>query len=826
MGLDKTPDLALIEERARARWESTGIYEFDPDAPGEIFSIDTPPPYVSAAHLHVGHAMSYAQAEFIIRYQRMRGRKIFYPMGFDDNGLPTERYVEQKYKINKAHTTRSEFRALCLKETASVAVAYERFWRKLGLSVDWRLKYSTIDDHCRRTAQVSFLDLYRQERIYRSEEPVFWDPSMQTSLAQADLETITRNSTLYDIAFRASDGRDLVISTTRPELIPSSVALYFNPEDERYAALAGQHATVPISGHEVPILSDEDVRTDFGTGLMMVCTFGDGADVQRWKRDGLDLRLGIDPAGKLTDVAGAYAGLDVDTARKQIVADLEAAGALRGSQKIEQQVSVSERTQRPVEFQMRPHWFVRVLDLTDELLARSAELGWHPEYMKVRLDRWIEGLKYDWNITRQRYYGVPFPVWFCGECGEPVLATEEQLPVDPLESPPPVDACAKCGSTEFAGDPDVMDTWMTSSMTPQINANWAHSPDRVAGAPLPMTLRVQAFEIIRTWLFYSLTKAHLHNDMVPWEHVMISGWGLNENGKKFSKRDLEAKQPGVYNKYDPEDVIDKYGADSLRFWAAGSHLGHDLRYHEEDVKTGRKLVLKLWNITRLVEQYAPDFAPEHIVPLADRTPEDRWIVSRLQRLLPAVERGFETYDYAIAREALDQFFWTEFCDDYVELIKDRFWTEDSYTDEQRASARSTLWETLRTLLGLYAPFLPFITEELYQYMYASHEDAPSIHVTRWPEAPSEPLAEVPEIELVRDVLRAVRSERTRTGVSQGRPLLELVVAAEDADTRRTLEAMTQSLAAAARARTIRFDTATTETAIPGVRIDIVPEPKQ
>ena len=551
---------------------------------------------------------------------------------------------------------------------------------------------------------------------------------------------------------------------------------------------------MPISGHEVPILSDEDVRTDFGTGLMMVCTFGDGADVQRWKRDGLDLRLGIDPAGKLTDVAGAYAGLDVDTARKQIVADLEAAGALRGSQKIEQQVSVSERTQRPVEFQMRPHWFVRVLDLTDELLARSGELDWHPEYMKVRLDRWIEGLKYDWNITRQRFYGVPFPVWFCGECGEPVLATEDQLPVDPLESPPPVDACPKCGSTEFTGDPDVMDTWMTSSMTPQVNANWARSPGRVAAAPLPMTLRVQAFEIIRTWLFYSLTKAHLHNDMLPWEHVMISGWGLNENGKKFSKRDLEAKQPGVYNKYDPEDVIDKYGADSLRFWAAGSHLGHDLRYHEEDVKTGRKLVLKLWNITRLVEQYAPDFAPEHTVPLAERTAEDRWIVSRLQRLLPAVERGFEMYDYAIAREVLDEFFWTEFCDDYVELIKDRFWTEDSYTEEQRASARSTLWETLRTLLGLYAPFLPFITEELYQYMYAQPRGRAV--------DPRDPLAGSPRRAARRGARDRTGTRRAARGALRADPHGRLPGPAvararrrrrRRGDTRATLEGMTQSL---------------------------------
>jgi valyl-tRNA synthetase len=825
MGLDKTPDLEAIEERCRELWDSTGIHQFDPDAPGELFSVDTPPPYVSAAHLHVGHAMSYAQAEFIIRYQRMRGRNVFYPMGFDDNGLPTERYVEQTYKINKARTTRSEFRKLCLEETAKIAVTYERFWRKLGLSVDWRLRYSTIDDHCRRTAQLSFLDLFAQDRVYRSEEPVFWDPSMQTSLAQADLETITRNSTLHDIAFRAPDGRDLVISTTRPELIPSCVALYFNPKDERYQSLVGQHAIVPITGHEVPILSDDDVKTDFGTGLMMVCTFGDGADVQRWKRDHLELRLGIDPAGKLTEITGPYAGLDIEAGRKQIVADLEAAGALRGSQKIEQQVSVAERTQRPVEFQMRPHWFVRVLDLTESLLTRSTELGWHPEYMKVRLDHWIEGLKYDWNITRQRFYGVPFPVWFCDDCGAVVLASPEQLPVDPLETAPPVDACTICGGTSFHGDPDVMDTWMTSSLTPQINANWAGSPDRVAAAPLPMTLRVQAFEIIRTWLFYTLTKAHLHNDAVPWFDVMISGWGLNENGKKLSKRDLEAKQPGEYNKYNPEDVIDKYGADALRFWAAGSHLGHDLRYHEEDVKAGRKLVLKLWNVTRLVEQYAPAFDPRAVIPIEDRTPEDRWIVHRLQTLLPAVQRGFDSYDYAIAREALDQFFWTEFADDYVELVKDRFWTEESYTDAQRASARSTLWETLRTLLGLYAPFLPFITEELYQYMYARHEDAVSLHVTAWPQLPAALVPEVPEIETVRAVLRSVRAERTRLGLPQGRPLQELVIDADDDETKNTLGEMTQSLMAAARAREITFGDARTDTTIPGVRIDIVPEEK-
>ncbi|GIU89027.1 MAG: valine--tRNA ligase [Acidimicrobiia bacterium] len=825
MGLDKTPDLAAIEERWRARWEELGIHRYDPATDREIYSIDTPPPYVSAAHLHVGHAMSYAQAEFIVRYQRMRGKHLFYPMGFDDNGLPTERYVEKTYGIDKTKTTRSEFRKLCLEETAKGAADYERLWRKLGLSVDWTLRYSTIDDHCRRTAQLSFLDLHRKGRIYRSEEPVFWDTAMQTSLAQADLETISRTSTLHDIAFRAPDGRDLVISTTRPELIPACVALYFNPDDERYAPLAGGRAVVPLFGYEVPILADEEVRTDFGTGLMMVCTFGDAADVQRWKRDGLDLRLGIDPTGRLTDVAGAYAGLPVEEARKRIVADLEAAGALRGSQKVEQQVAVGERSQRPIEFQMRPHWYVKVLDIKDELLARSAQLEWHPDYMKVRLDHWIEGLKYDWNITRQRFYGVPFPVWFCAGCGEAVLATEDQLPVDPLEDAPPVERCPKCGGAELHGDPDVMDTWMTSSLTPQINSNWAGTPGRKPTDGLPMTLRVQAFEIIRTWLFYSVLKAHLHNDTVPWTHVMISGWGLNENGKKFSKRDLEAKKPGQFHKYDPEDVIDKYGADALRYWAAGSHLGHDMRYHEEDVKAGRKLVLKLWNVARLVDQYAPGFDDRLAVPVDQRSPEDRWLVGRLQRILPTVERGFETFDYAIAREAVDHFFWNDFCDDYLEIVKDRFWSEERYTDAERDAARSTMRETLRTLLGLYAPFLPFVTEELYQYLYAPAEGAASIHVTAFPEPVAEPVPPVPEMDVLLAVLHAVRAERTRLRIPQGRPLTELVIDTAGAEDglRSTLEGITPGLSAAARARAIRFGDASAQTPLAGVRIDIVPE---
>ena len=825
LALDPTPDIPAIEERCQALWEETGIYRFDPDAQGEIFSIDTPPPYVSAAHLHVGHAMSYAQAEFVVRYQRMRGRRVFYPMGFDDNGLPTERYVETTHGIDKSSMTRSEFRQLCLEETTRGAVAYERLWRKLGLSVDWRMRYSTIDEHCRRTGQRSFIDLYERGRMYRSEEPVFWDPVMETSLAQADLETMERIARLYDIAFSSEDGEPLVISTTRPELVPSCVALYHHPDDERYAHLAGTKAIVPVSGHEVPILADEDVVPEFGTGLMQVCTFGDAMDVQRWKRDGLALRLGIDGSGRMTEIAGAYAGLPTEEARKRIVEDLRAEGRIVGEHLIEQQVHVSERSRHPVEFQMRPHWYVKVLDLRDELLARAEEIVWRPAYMKTRLEHWVAGLRYDWNITRQRFYGVPVPVWYCRSCGREVLARPEDLPVDPTEDAAPYEQCPHCGEAAgFDGDPDVMDTWMTSSCTPQINTNWAEGPDRpLALASWPMTLRVQAYDIIRTWLFYSLVKAHVHNGSVPWTHVMMSGWGLNEQGKKFSKRDMQGK-PGTFNRYDPEQVIDRYGGDALRYWAAGSHLGSDMRYNEQDVKVGRKLVLKLWNVARFVEQYLGEFDPARdSVVVAERPAEDRWLVGTVERLVERVETEMEQFEYARAREALDHFFWNDFADDYIEIVKDRFWSPDRHSEHARNSARTTLVETLRVVLALYAPIVPFVTEEIYQHHYREREGEVSIHAGGWPARPAEPTPPVPEMDVLRAVLDAVRAERTKVRLSQSKPLEEVVLDAPDG-VQAALSELQMALLAAARTRNVRFGPVGDEgaaTSVDGLRVAIV-----
>lgn len=825
--LPKEFDLPAIEERCRELWEEARIYQYDPGSAAEVYAVDTPPPYVSAAHLHVGHAMSYAQAEFIVRYQRMNGKSVFYPMGFDDNGLPTERFVERTYGINKQKTTRSEFRRLCLEETRKGAAHYEKLWRALGLSVDWRLRYSTIDDHCRATSQKSFLDLYRKERMRRSVEPVLWDTHFETALAQADLDTLERNGALHDVAFRGTDGTELVISTTRPELIPACVALYCNPADDRYRRLAGSTAVVPLLGYEVPLRSDDGVDMEFGTGLMMVCTFGDGEDVKRWKRDGLDTRLCIGPNGRMLPLAGAYAGLAVEQARSAILADLQAAGAHRGSRSIKQTVSISERSGAPVEFVMAPQWFIRLLDLKEELLARSAQLLWYPAWMKSRLDQWIEGLKYDWNISRQRFYGVPFPVWYCASCEAVVLADEASLPVDPLEDAPPVQVCPACGGKEFRGEADVMDTWMTSSLTPLINANWAGTPGRIGDTSLlPLTVRVQAFEIIRTWLFYTLAKSHLHCDDLPWTSVMISGWGLNEQGKKISKRDLEPSGgKSAPSRYDPYWVIDQYGADSLRYWAAGSHLGHDTRFNEKDVKAGRKLVTKLWNAARFVLMQLPGFDPAvPFPPFAERTPEDRWVLAELNRILPVVKQGFESYDYAVAREATDRFFWATFCDDYLEIIKDRFWNPDRYSASSRSSAQATMWECLRTILALYAPFIPFITEELYQRIYRPAEGTVSLHVTSWPAFDPARSAEIPEMAVVMALLRTARSLRTTRQISQTRPVAAIVldVAAERADLAGIIHSMKNSIQAAARAAEIRFGEAASASELEGVRLDLIP----
>jgi valyl-tRNA synthetase len=829
-------DHRAVETAARELWEAHDIYRYDRDGHGPVFSVDTPPPYVSAAHLHVGHAMSYSQPDFIVRYRRMRGERVFYPIGFDDNGLPTERYVEQAHGVRAVDMPRAEFNALCLAETRRVAERYEDLWRRLGLSVDWSLRYSTIDARCQRTAQTSFIKLYEAGHLRRAQDPILWCPEDRTSLAQADVEDLERTSRLHTITFGGPDGRDLLIATTRPELLPACVALYCHPGDSRYAGL--ERATVPLFGYQVPVLSDESVDPDYGTGLMMVCTFGDSEDVLKWRRDHLDLRLVVEPDGRLGELAGDFAGLPLTQARSAIVKALGEAGLLVSSEPVRQVVGVHERCQTPVEFQIRPQWFIAVREHADRFRARAAELEWIPPFMRRRLEDWIDGLKWDWNITRQRRYGVPFPVWFCTACAAPVLARLEDLPVDPLADQPPVSSCPSCGGGELAPDPDVMDTWLPSSLSPQVNDGWALGGTDPALAP--MSMRVQAFEIIRTWLFYSVVQSELLFGRVPWRTALISGWGLSEQGKKLSKRDLDKSTgPDGYNRYVPDDVMGKYGADAMRLWATKGRIGTDLRYNEKDIRTGRKFAVKLWNVGRFLSMHLGDLdvaAPA--LPPGERDIVDRWVLSHLARTVDEATAAFGAHDYMQAHQAASRMFWSVYCDRYLEMIKDRLGTgaaqigtdrnstDLEYPDRDPASrdgARWTLWESFRVLLGLFAPFAPFVSERMYQQFYRTHEGTVSLHQTRWPEPDERWRGDRPAVEAVDQltvILDATRALRSGQQLGNSARLSRLTVQARDARARSLLDQIAEPLRIAARADALVLGPAEYPSGVDGITVGI------
>ena len=800
-------DHQAVEAAARALWETYDVYRYDHAGDGPVFSVDTPPPYVSAAHLHVGHAMSYSQPDFIVRYRRMLGERVFYPIGFDDNGLPTERYVEQAYGVRAVDLPRAEFVALCLAETGRTAEHYEDLWRRLGLSLDWSLRYSTIDARCQRTAQTSFVTLHQGGYVRRAQDPILWCPEDQTSLAQADVEDLERTSRLHTIRF----GENVMIATTRPELLPACVALYHHPADTRYQGLTT--ARVPLFGYEVPVLADQDVDPEFGTGLMMVCTFGDSEDVLRWRRDHLALRLVVEPDGRLSELAGPFAGLQVTQARAAIVKALDEAGLLVSSVPIRQVVGVHERCQTPVEFQIRPQWFIAVREHADQFRARAAELEWIPPFMRRRLEDWINGLKWDWNITRQRRYGVPFPVWFCASCAAPVLARLEDLPVDPLTDKPPAQSCPSCGHGELAGDPDVMDTWMTSSLSPQINDGWALGGTDPALAP--MSMRVQAFEIIRTWLFYSVVQSELLFGRVPWRTALISGWGLSEQGKKLSKRDLD-KSTGAdgFNRYVPDDVMSKYGADALRLWAARGRIGTDLRYNEKDVRTGRKFTVKLWNVGRFVSLHLGDLGAGRPGPEpGERDIVDRWVLSHLADAIDEATAAFEAYDYMQAHQAASRMFWSIYCDRYIEMIKDRAGQD---------SVRWTLRDSFRALLGLFAPFAPFLTEHMYQRFYREQEDAVSLHLTSWPVADPRWRSDRSAVDQLAVILDATRVLRSGLRLGNSARLSQLIVQAHDDNAEALLDQIAGPLRVAARADAVVRGPAGQPSGVAGITVGIVP----
>ncbi|AXI23921.1 valine--tRNA ligase [Cardinium endosymbiont of Sogatella furcifera] len=768
-------------------WEAAALYSWDPTDP-DTFVVDTPPPTISG-QLHVGHACSYAQADFIVRFQRMLGKNIFYPMGFDDNGLPTERLVEKQKGVRAAHMDRTAFIKLCQEVVDREEEKFRHLFKAMALSVDWSLEYQTISPLSRKLSQMSFLDLLKKGEVYRSAQPMLWDPVDGTALAQADIEDQERTTYMNDILFlHEATQAPLPIATTRPELLPACVALFYHPDDMRYQHLAHTYALTPIFNMRVPILADVLVQPNKGTGLVMCCTFGDQTDIVWWKKHQLPTCIILNKQGRVTHV-GPLQGLKVTEAREKIIQILKDQSLLVKQTLVQQSVKCAERSGAPLEIRTTPQWFVRTIDHKAALLAKVKQLKWHPAAMQHRLEEWIAGIAWDWSISRQRYFGVPFPVWYSkrsGEEGKILVPTVDQLPVNPLEDLP-------IGYTreEVEPDYDVMDTWATSSISPQLSShaiNKESSVDYNRHLQLfPMDLRPQAHEIIRTWAFYTLLKAHLHEDSLPWNHIMIHGWCLASDKQKMSK--------SKGNVLLPEKLLTTYGADVIRYWAANARLGADTCYCENVMKNGKRLVTKLWNAGKFIlghfdkiEGLGQPLQWQKVTHTLDR-----WLLESLAALTDKVHAHLLAYGYAEALEQVEKFFWSVFCDDYLELSKARVYNALQQDPQGQYSAMVTLYHAFYGLLQLFAPILPHITEELSQGLYP-HKG--SIHQRgNWPTWRLEttiPQAQVDQVVHLREIIGLVRKAKADGQLSIKAPIQLLTISGTvlDEDIYQDLKAVT------------------------------------
>ena len=760
MTVPDKPALEGLESKWMARWDTEGVHTFDRAATrDEVYSIDTPPPTVSGA-LHVGHVFSYTHTDLIARFQRMRGKAVFYPMGWDDNGLPTERRVQNYFGVrcdpsmpyeqgltdrlrsaapgkatSVTSVSRPNFVELCTALTVEDEHAFEQLWRRLGLSIDWNLTYATIGRQARRISQMVFLRHLARGHAYQLEAPTLWDVDFRTAVAQAELEDREMPGAYHRVRFPLADdpaGGGVEIETTRPELIPACVALVAHPEDARYRPLFGRHVRTPLFAAPVPVKAHPLADPEKGSGMAMICTFGDVTDVTWWRELSLPVRAIIQANGTLRPITwgasgwesadpaaaqthyDALAGLSASKARTRVVELLRQSGHLVGEPRaITHHVKFYEKGDRPLEIVTSRQWFVRTMAFRDELIRRGRDLVWHPPHMRARFENWVNGLAGDWCVSRQRFFGVPFPVWYrVNDDGTPnydarLIPDEARLPVDPSTDLPDgfgEDQRGVAGG--FVGDPDVMDTWATSSVTPFIVCGWEHDED-LWSRTFPMDLRPQAHDIIRTWLFSTVLRAHLVADSLPWANAAISGWVLDPDRKKMSK--------SKGNVVTPMGLLEQHGSDAVRYWAARGGPGVDTAFDAGQMQVGRRLCIKVLNASKFVlNKPAPAGAVVH--------PLDRGMLTRLSGLVGRATRSFEAYDYTAALREIETFFWW-FCDDHIEHMKRRRAGEDAAA----ASATAACLTALSVMLRLFAPFLPFVTEEVWSWWKTG-----SIHRASWP----------------------------------------------------------------------------------------------
>jgi valyl-tRNA synthetase len=797
------PALEGLEAKWAPRWEAGGVYRFDRSRPRtDVYAIDTPPPTVSGS-LHVGHVFSYTHTDVIARFQRMRGRAVFYPMGWDDNGLPTERRVQNYFGVRcepslpydpsfvppkqpgkqPVPVSRPNFIELCARLTEEDEQVFERLWRYLGLSVDWSMTYATIGRRAQRVSQRAFLRLLDRQLAYQLEAPTLWDIDFRTAVAQAELEDREQPGAYHRIRFARPNGAGFVeIETTRPELIPACVALVAHPDDERYRPLFGTTVTTPLFGVPVPIRPHGLADPEKGSGIAMICTFGDVTDVVWWRELSLPVRAIIQPNGTLRPVAfgepgwesvdaaaaqrryDELAGLSVSKARTRTVEQLRESGDLTAEPRaITHAVKFYEKGDRPLEIVTSRQWFIKTMEFREPLLRRGRELRWHPPYMEARLENWINGLNQDWCVSRQRFFGVPFPVWYrirddgTIDHGARLVPREDQLPIDPSTDVPDGYAAEQRNQPGgFAGDPDIMDTWATSSLSPQIAGGWEEDPDLFSRV-FPMDVRPQAHDIIRTWLFSTVLRAELEHDSLPWRNAAISGWVLDPDRKKMSK--------SKGNVVTPMGLLEEHGSDGVRYWAASGRPGTDTAFDTGQMKVGRRLAIKLLNASKFVLA-----KPDPIGPVTHRL--DQGLLTSLRALVEDATRALGDYDYARALQLTETFFWA-LCDNYLEMVKSRRYGD--HGPDAAGSANASLLCALSVLNRLFAPYLPFATEEVWSWWQPG-----SVHIAAWPAVEEIDKVAAPDADARRalDAAIEVLGEIRRVKSIEKRPLKARIETAE------------------------------------------------
>ena len=741
------------------KWEDENVYKYIGDGSRPRYIIDTPPPYPTGA-IHLGHVLNWVYIDMNARYRRQKGFDVLFPQGWDCHGLPTEVKVEETHNIKKNDVSREQFRQYCIDLTAKNIASMKKDMKAMGYSQDWTREFVTMNPEYMKKTQYSFLKMYEDGLIYQGKHPVNWCPRCQTAIAFAEVEYSDNTTFLNYVNFppavedsyddiassqesgKQADPKDegILIATTRPELMSACVAVVIHPDDERYAHLLGKYVEVPLSHQKVKIIADEEVDPEFGTGAVMICTFGDKTDVSWVQKYDLEVIEVMDDDGTLTSAAGRYEGMDLQTCKKQTIEDLDAEGYLLKKEEVDQNVGQCWRCKTPVEILLKEQWFVAVRDLIEKTKVAADEMNWVPEHMKSRMVNWADSMEWDWCISRQRIFATPIPVWYCKDCGKVILPDVEDLPIDPTVDKPK-HAC-ECGCEEFVPEVDVLDTWMDSSISPLSIAGW---PDEDYINHFPSNIRPQGHDIIRTWAFYTTLRCIALTGQKPFDDIVINGMVFGEDGNKMSKSRPEFV-------VGPEEVIEQYGADPLRTWAANSVPGSDVIFDWKDIKHGYRFLRKFWNAFRFIsmqifdEEVSYDEVKDYLGPL------DLWILSKLNNLNVKVDNAFADYNFADTITSIERFFWHDFCDEYIEAVKYRLYTDVS--DESRRAAKYTLRTVVETSLKLLAPIAPFFTEEVYQYF--SDE---SIHTTLWPEVYEELISEEMEgkgettVELIDEVRR-------------------------------------------------------------------------